>query len=127
MADIALNLPFDSNEIKDILVDEFRKRLNGLTPLQGAKEYSAFKAKFIVEISVFRPGDPNATKTLAWNDIQKPAEIPSTIEEIGRAELSKSEYESADPNEEREQRDMPMTVERSDGKGGKVRDKVRIK
>ena len=128
MADVALNLPFDSNEIKDILTAEFRKALDASTHLHGAKEYVKFKARFICETTLLRSGESSGTKTLSWKDVQKPEE-PLTIEEIGRAELDKvdSEFESGNPNEEREQRGMPMTVERSDGRGGKTREKVRVK
>src|SRR5208283_3787186 len=119
MPEIALALPFDSNEIKDIAVEEFRKRLEGLGCLQGAKEYGSFEISFNVNIRLWRAGDTALAKeTLAWGTVEH-GETEAPADET--VNLVKSEFASGDPNEERQSRGMPLTVESSDGKGGKVR------
>lgn len=127
MSEIALNEPFDSNEIKDIAVEEFRKRLDGLSPLQSSKQYAAFDLEFQVKIRLRRAGevDGDARETLAWGSVIR-GDAPLGEAEGETAEET-SHFESRDPNVERVARDMPLTVESSDGKGSKVRRKVRVK
>lgn len=129
MPEVAINVPFDSNEIKDIAVAEFRKRLDGLGPLQGAKEYAKFALEFAVKIRVWRTGETGAGKdTLAWGNVagapSNPTPATMTIES---ADVSGDKFESKDPNTERQDRDMPLTVETTDGKGGKTRRKAKVK
>jgi hypothetical protein len=129
MSEVAVNVPFDSNEVKEIAVEEFRKRLDGLSPLSGGKEYAAFSLDFAVKIRLRRAGesDGDARETLAWGKAAKgdngesfPAAEMVTAEEA-------STFESKDPNQERQDRNMLMTVESGDGKGGRVRRKARVK
>lgn len=125
MPEIAVNTPYDSEEIKSIAVEEFKKRLDGLSPLQGMKEYSSFNLKFEVKISVFRPGETGSGKeTLAWGDVK--GGTPGMSDAITTGEVNDS-FASGDPNQEREDRGMPMTVESGDGHGGKVRKKVMVR
>jgi hypothetical protein len=130
MSEVALNVPFDSNEIKEIVVQEFRRRLDGLGPLGGMKEYAAFSLDFAVTIRLRRAGESatDARETLAWGKVQlpSPAETYGVPEELVEA-TDTSHFESRDPNEERQVRDMPLTVESGDGKGGKIRRKVKVK
>jgi len=122
MAEVAVNVPFDSNEIKEIACAEFRKRLDGLGPLQGAKEYMGFDIGFNITISLRRMADASDSKqTLAWGSV-KGGEESTGDEKI----VSVSTFSSGDPNEERMARHMPMTVETKDGRGGVLRKKVRI-
>lgn len=129
MPEIAVNVPFDSNEVKDIAVAEFRKRLDGLGPLQGMKEFAAFKLDFQVNIKLSRVGGIIApTDTLAWGTAEK--SLPSAVDldvVAEEAEIKASTFESKDPNEERIEREMPLTVETTDGRGGKTRKKVHVK
>lgn len=130
MAEVALNVPFDSNEVKEIAVAEFRKRLDSLSPLSGGKEYVAFSLNFHVRITLRRAGEAKseARETLAWGIVEKTSDgdvfVPSSDMETAE---ETSHFESRDPNEERIARDMPLTVESGDGKGGKVRRKVKVK
>lgn len=125
MAEVAVNVPFDSAEIKSIAVEEFKKRLEGLSPLMGMKEYASFHLKFEVKISVFRPGETGIGKyTLAWGDAK--GGVPSVSDAITTDEVNDS-FISGDPNQEREDRGMEMTVETGDGHGGKVRKKVMVR
>lgn len=110
MVEVALNTPFDANEIKEIACQEFRKRLDGLSPLTGGKEYVAFSIDFSHKIRLRRAGeqDHEVRETLAWGHVG-------------------SNFKSLDPNEERMERDMALTVETGDGRGGKIKKKVRVK
>jgi hypothetical protein len=125
--EIAVATPFDSGEIAEIAVSEFRKRLAGLGPLQGGKEYAYFELQFEVHIKLIRAGEEayEAKETLAWANVVagNPVDGPS-VEEV--AELSDT-FKSKEPNVERVDRDMPLNVETTDGKGGKITKKVRIK
>ena len=128
MAEVAINVPFTSAEIKDITCAELRKRLDQLSPLMGAKEYASFHVEFNVKVRVLRPGDTGAGKeTLAWGHTG--AVIPSRDalnQQAEDAAIEGDKFDSGDPNTERMERGMEMTVESPDGKGGKQRRKVRI-
>ena len=129
MAEVALNVPFDAGEIKDIACQEFRKRLDSLSPLFGAKEYASFDLNFEVKIKLRRVGGTTQpTETLAWGSASKSLPSAADFDTVAEeAEIKASTFTSKEPNEERLDRDMPVTVETTDGKGGKTRKKVRIK
>jgi len=123
MAEVAVNTPFESNEIKEIACQELMKRLNQLSPLMGAKEYSSFEIDFQIKIILRRAGEStNPSKTLAWGLCQQGK--PAADDAVEMA-VENSSFQSGDPNNERLARHMPLTVETS-GKGGAVRRKVRI-
>lgn len=133
MAETAINVPFDSGEIIDIARQEFEKRLRGLGPLHGSKEYTAFALDFQVKIRLRRAGefDHQAKETLAWGSVAKgdlpsAADLDAVAAEVETAETT-GQFQSKDPNEERVERDMPLTVEVSDGKGGKKREKRQVR
>ena len=124
--EVAINLPFDSNEIKDIVCAELRKRLDTLGPLQGAKEYNRFEVAYEVAVKVYRVGETGAGKeTLAWGKVEKGEKTPESVEEVDV--VTDSKFVSKDPNEERLSRDMSLTVESRDGKGNMTRRKVKMK
>jgi hypothetical protein len=103
--EVAINTPFESNEIKDIACAEFELDYN-------------------VKIKLSRTGETTIpTETLAWGNVAKGA--PGAV--VEEAEIANSKFVSKDPNTERLSRDMPLTVETTDGKGGKTRKKVRVK
>ena len=125
MTEIAVNVPFDSNEIKEIVCDELRKRLDTLSPLMGAKEYASFSIGFNVTIRLSRVGEAIAPKeTLAWGTASG-GEPDLNHEQTVLTE--DSEFQSGDPNDERQNRGMALTVEAPDGHGGKVRRRVMVK
>ena len=128
MPEVALNLPFDSGEIKDIACAEFRKRLDQLGPLQGAKEYAKFDLSFNVAITLRRVGETTLPKeTLAWGSVVKETAVPDGATVTSEsAQVLDSKFTSGDPNTERQARGMPLTVESTDGKGGKTRRRVKI-
>ena len=129
MPEVAVNLPFDANEVKDIACQEFRKRLDGLSPLMGAKEYSKFELDFEVKIKLSRLGAATApTDTLAWGHTEKEVPVPAGFDPaVEVAEIFRDIFETKDPNNERLERDMPLTIETPGGKGGVTRRKARIK
>jgi len=136
MPQVAVNVPFESSEIIEIAKQEFDKRLRGLGPLQGNKEYAGFRLDFQVKLRLRRPGEQphEARETLAWADL-KAGELPSaadldTLADEEKAKIATADhasaFESGEPNDERIERDMPLTIETGDGKGGKVRKKARM-
>jgi hypothetical protein len=134
MPEIALNVPFDSGEICQIVGEELQARLRGLSPLQGNKEYAAFSVEFQVKIKLLRAGEQptEARDTLAWGKAEKgilpsAEDLDAASQDMEISEATSSTYESKDPNEERVERDMPLTVETGDGRGGKIRKKVKVK
>lgn len=125
MAEVAVNVPLDANEIKSIACEELRKRLDQLGPLQGGKEYARFDLSFQVNIRLYRTGETTAPKdTLAWGHVAAGEIDPDQPEE--RVDLVNSGFTSGDPNAERQARGMPLTVETTDGRGGKTRKKVNV-
>lgn len=128
--EVAVNVPFDSSEIEEIAVAEFRKRLRQLSPLQGMKEYVRFALEFEVRINLWRSGEiGNGKETLAWDSMTGGSPVDALPEGAveDAVEVRKSQFVSRDPNEERVARDMPLTIETTDGRGGKVRRKARVK
>jgi hypothetical protein len=127
MTEVALALPFDANEVKDIACQEFRKRLDGLSPLMGTKEYSKFKLYFEIKIDLDRLGAATApTSTLAWGEAVGVREVPGEVEQESAAVTGET-FETKDPNDERLERDMPLVIETTNGKGVTGRRKARIK
>lgn len=126
MADKAILAPLTGDEIIEIAVNEMRRRLRSLGPLQGGKEYAGFDISFEHHIRLFRMGGNGEKDTMAWGR--------TTGGEIGvAAEPAAGEHDigtfKSDPdvNAERLKNDLPLTVEANDGKGGKIRKKVRVK
>lgn len=130
MSETAINVPFEASEICHIASEELQTRLRGLSPLQGGKEYAAFSIDFELKIRLRRAGesDGDARETLAWGNAMSPNTTVLSVpaEELVTAEEI-SHFDSKEPNEERVSRDMPLTVETKDGKGGKIRRKVKVK
>src|SRR5208283_2886386 len=130
MTETAVNVPLDSNEVKNIICEELRKRLDGLGPLQGVKEYDSFEAVFTVSIRLRRVGEATGPKdTLAWGSVDRGNidEPLSDSEFEEKLSLVNSTFKSGDPNEERQNRGMPLTVETKDGRGNVTRKKVTVK
>ena len=125
MVETAVNVPFEANEIKEIICEELRKRLDGLCPLQGSKEYPRFQIDFQVNIRLFRSAAATDPKdTLAWGTVERGEESSGHVEELA---VVGDSYESGDPNEERIARGKQLTVETRDGRGNISRRKVNVK
>ena len=130
MPEVAINLPLDAAEIKEIAVAEFKKRLDSLSPLQGMKEYARFELDFNVKIRLKYPGSSAAPakETLAWGHVEKTDPNAPTIDlQTEQADVIDSFQSNESPNVERMERDMPLTIETTDGRGGKTRKKARVK
>jgi hypothetical protein len=127
MQEVALNVPFDSQEVIHIVTEELQARMRGLSPLQGNKEYVSFAVDFEVKIRLWRSGEApqEGRETLAWGNVKQGDPSAADLDAVAAEEASK--FESRDPNEERVARDMPLTVESGDGRGGRVRRKVKVR
>jgi hypothetical protein len=127
MPETAINKPFDAEEIRSIAVAEFTRRLDQLSPLQGSKEYAWFRLDYQVNIALRRTGEQGGEEknTLAWGVLEQSSDSPS-VSEV-ESESTSASVVSKDPNQERLDRDMPLTVEMSDGRGGRKHEKRRIR
>ena len=124
MAEKAVAVPFESSEIIEVAVEEFRKRLQSLSPLQGAKEYAAFEISFNHTVRLVKLGNSGARETLAWGAVKAGAgEKDAEVIEVPDGALFQS---GLDVNQVRLDHDLPLTVEGSDGKGGRVRRKQKV-
>ena len=130
MPEIALAMPFDASEIKSIIVEELRKRLDQLSPLQLQKEYAEFDVDYQVRIRLRRAGDTTPAKeTMAWGKTTHKSTkiLPVHGDVIETPAIIEDHFHSQEPNVEREQRNMAMTVEAGDGRGGRVTKKVHLR
>ena len=128
MTERAIAVPFTSEEIVEIAVNEFRRRLKGLSPLQGMKEYAGFDISFDhhIRLTNMAISGGGSKETLAWGRVSQGDMGPDTVPAAAEHEVST--YKSdPDVNAERQKQDLPLTVETGDGHGGKVRKKVKIK
>ena len=124
----AIAVPFCSSEIIEIAVQEFRKRLNGLSPLQGNKEYAGFELSFHTDVKLFgmATNGGGTKETLAWGKVMQgntgaDAQPADAVSDVGG-------YKSdPDVNEERLKNNLPLTVEANDGRGGRIRKKANVK
>ena len=126
MAERALATPFDTEEIIEISVQEFRRRLKNLSPLQGMKQYAGFELSFHTDVKLFgmATNGGGTKETLAWGTLAKGDMQADAADAASDASMHKSDV---DVNEERLAHDLPLTVEHGDGKGGKITKKVRVK
>ena len=126
MSERALACPFDSSEIVEIAVAEFRRRLGGLSPLTLNKEYGAFEIEFSHTIRLRRVAESSSIDktTLAWGSV-KDGDMNDAGEVV--EEQAKETFKSGNPNEERLANDLALTIESSDGRGGKTRRKQKVK
>lgn len=126
MAETALAVPFETTEIIEIAVQEFRKRLLSLSPLQNSKEYAGFEISFNHTIKLHRLGHNGGgeKETLAWGGAQG-GDV--SLETLTESVDDNDQFKSGTPNDERLAHNLPLTVETSDGKGGKQRKKVMVK
>jgi hypothetical protein len=129
MAETAISVPFDSGEIKEIAVAEFKKRLDQLSPLSGAKEYGAFEIDFAHTIRLHRTSgiDTVDKQTLAWGHVEGGKIDDAPADEVEKIVALHETYKSdPDVNGERLKHQMPLTVESRDGKGNMVRKRVKV-
>jgi hypothetical protein len=128
MTEKALAVPFDTEEIIEIAVLEFTRRLKTLSPLQGMKQYAGFELSFHTDIKLFgmATNGGGAKETLAWGIVAKGDTGVEAVPVDAASDVSMHKSDE-DVNAERLAHDLPLTVEANDGKGGKIRKKVRVK
>jgi len=127
MPETAIAVPFTSEEVIEIAVEEFRRRLKSLSPLQNNKEYAGFDISFEHHIRLFRMATSGGgdKDTLAWGRVVK-GECGITAEPADAVHDISTHKSDLDVNKERLDHNLPLTVETGDGKGGRVRKKVRV-
>ena len=127
MPEKALAVPLCSEEIIDIAVQEFRTRLRQLSPLQLNKEYLAFEISFnhVIRLHRMASNGGGTTDTLAWVNTSK-GDLTVDKEPDQTIVVNDVYTSGTDVNQIRLDHDLPLTVEAGDGKGGKVRKKVKI-
>ena len=106
MAEKTLNDPLSGAEIKQIILQEVEKRLNGDCTLNNDLAYAGFTSKFEIKISYLRSLTP---PTLVWGVRgERPSEGVET-EEAGMATIDDS-YTSPPPNIARTDHSLPIPV-----------------
>ena len=128
MAERALSVPFDTEEIIEIAVQEFRRRLKTLSPLQGLKQYAGFELSFHTDVKLFgmATNGGGAKDTLAWGKVVQGDTGADAVPADAASDVSMHKSK-VDVNEERLDHDMPLSVETGDGRGGKITKKKKVK
>lgn len=93
--------PLSTQEIKEIALQEFKKRMDANSLLADGLTYAAFHLKFEGVITL--PG----RETLVWAEVQKGEKLTAEDEKVSAA----FEYRSESPNEARQSHDLPIPVE----------------
>jgi hypothetical protein len=93
--------PLSTQEIKEIAIQEFKRRMDANSLLADGLTYSGFSLKFEGMFSL--PG----RETLIWAEVQK-GEKPAADDEKVSGDF---EYRSQNPNEARQSHDLPIPVE----------------
>lgn len=119
MGDIAVNLPLDGSEIRQIILQRLEKRMENNSQLANGIAYSGFKYDLTLVIKLEHATNP---ETLVWDLGQE-----GMISDEAQAEDMGEKYESKPPNVERQDNGLALTVEATDTKGKKSFKKVRIK
>lgn len=104
MSEKTLNDPLSGREIKEIILQEIERRLNGDSTLLDDLAYGGFTAKFDIKISFVRSLTP---ATLVWGEVeQKGAEGA----EGAGATIVVDTYSSPAPNVARQEHNLPVPV-----------------
>lgn len=119
MAEIAVNLPLDAAEIRQIILERLEKRMENNSQLASGIAYPGFEYDLTLMIRLDHYAKPS---TLIWDRGQEGEVGPETQ----TVDMSES-YQSQAPNLERQDYGLDMTVEATDAKGKKSFKKVRIK
>lgn len=92
--------PLSTQEIKEIAIQEFKKRMDANSLLSDGLTYSSFGLSMNAVFSL--PG----RETLVWSEVIK-GEKPVEEEKVP----AEFEYRSESPNEARQSHDLPIPVE----------------
>lgn len=107
MAEKTLNDPLSGFEIKQILLDEIEKRLNGDCTLGNDLAYAGFQAKFDIKVTFLRSVTP---PTLIWGSTDKKAPEGIEIEVAPEVASLADTYTSPAPNVARTEHSLPIPV-----------------
>ena len=113
MAEKSLGDPLAGFEIKEIILDEIKKRLDGDCTLAGGLAYAGFTAKFDIKIGFLR----SLTKdTLVWGAASHYATEEVHMETVAETAIADS-YTSPPPDIARQDHDLaiPVTVQTPKG------------
>lgn len=116
----ALAVPFEASEVIDILCDEFRRRLAANCYFQRRQEYASFRAEFDVRVRLKTVARVEVD-TVVWDKPYRDPKVEGTEGEEVVADIPVTEFASKEPNAERMERGMPLTVEDKKGNRRKVR------
>ena len=109
MSERTLNEALSGAEIKEIILQEIGKRLDGDTTLENDLAYAGFTAQFNIKIAYTR----SLTKpTEIWGSTEQkpaPSEIPDGIEHK-EIEIHDSHSSAESPDVERQNHDLPIPV-----------------
>lgn len=125
-----LSLPLSSDEIIEILLQRFEKKLRSDCFLHPANTYNGFSYKF--ELKLTFKDMMMGRETLVWDQHEEPKqEVDDLLQiSVNSVEIPESEkmaattetFDSGDsPNRTREEHDLPMPVETTEGKRKVIR------
>lgn len=124
--DRVLNLPLSSDEIIEILLQRFEKKLRSDCFLHPANTYNGFR--YSMELKLTFADMMMGRETLVWDQHTEPRQDMGTemLEDnpiAQNVEATASEnFDSGDsPNRTREDHDLPMPVETTEGKRKVIR------
>ena len=104
-----LNEALSGSEIKEIILQEIGKRLDGDTTLENDLAYAGFSTNFDIKITYLR----SMTKpTQIWGSAARiipPSEIPDGVQH-GESTIAASHVSNASPDIERQSHDLPIPV-----------------
>jgi hypothetical protein len=104
MAEKTTNDPLSGAEIKEIILREIEKRMNGDSTLNDDLAYAGFTAKFEVKVAYLR----SLTKeTLVWSSVSQ--DITADTEPAGETTVFDT-YVAPAPNVARQQNNLPIPV-----------------
>ncbi len=110
MPEKTLNEALSGSEIKEIILQEIGKRLDGDTTLENDLAYAGFTAQFSVTIMYLR----SLTKpTLVWGSAAQTPEPPLPLPDLletKHEEISSIHTSDLSPDVERQLHDLPIPV-----------------
>lgn len=119
--DRVLNLPLSSDEIIEILLQRFEKKLRSDCFLHPANTYNGFS--YSMELKLKFNDMMLGRDTLVWDQHMEPEKVTEFAGDEQNVEVSASEtFDSGDsPNRTREEHDLPMPVETMEGRRKVIR------
>ena len=119
MAELTLNDPLSGAEIKEIILNKIKQRLDGDCTLFDGLAYAGFSANWDIKVAFVRSLTP---PTLVWGEV---GQIPEGPTETAGATTIADTYNSPSPNVARQENDLPIPVMVQTPKGPERR-RVRI-